>query len=114
VFLFYSIVQNPQDVVHRYRAVLKKFRRTRSMSLSCNTMNVDRNTIALTAVIAEVMIAAEGENFGPLPTFTDDDTISSFAKTCKAFLEENRPLEEKIKIMKKNSELLPIKWKFHK
>lgn len=107
------VVQSPEDVVHRYRAVLKEFRRTRSVSLSCRTLDVDRNTIALTAIIAEIVIAAEGENFGPLPVFKED-TVGNYAKTCKAFLEGNKPLGEKINKMKQDSELLPIKYKFRK
>ncbi|XP_051260345.1 coiled-coil domain-containing protein 106-like [Dicentrarchus labrax] len=89
-------VQGPEDVVHRYRAVLKEFRCTRSISLSCETLSVDRNTIALMAIIAEVWIAAEGEDFGLLPEFTEEDTLGNYAKTCKTFLEGNNPLEEKI------------------
>ena len=108
------VVQSPEDIVHRYRAVLKEFRRTRSMSLSCITLDMDRNTITLTAVIAEIVIAAEGENFGPLPVFKEEDTVGNYAKTCKAFLEGNKPLGGKIKKMKEDSDLLPIKYKFRK
>ena len=108
------VVQNPEDVVHRYRAVLKEFRRTRSMSLSCEVLNVDRNTIALTAIIAETFIGAEGQDFGQLPVFMEGDTVGNYAKTCKAFLEGNQLLGEKIKKMKNNSELLPMKYKFRK
>lgn len=96
-FIICLAVNTPEDVVHRYRAVLKEFRRTRSVSLSCKSLSVDRNTIALTAIIAEVLIAAEGEDFGLLPEFTEEDTIGNYAKTCKTFLEGNKPLEEKIK-----------------
>ncbi len=76
-------------------------------------MSVDRNTIALIAVIAEVLIAAESEDYGLLPEFTEGDTVGNFAKTCKTFLEGNKRLEEKINQMKKKSEL-PIKCKFRK
>ncbi|KAM4533889.1 uncharacterized protein PAE49_015997 isoform 1-T1 [Odontesthes bonariensis] len=107
-------VQSPEEVVHRYRAVLKVFRRTRSLNLSCKSLDVDRNTIALSAVIADIMIASEGEDFGPLPVFTEGDTVASFAKTCMNFIDTNKRLEEKIKRMKKESELLPIKYKFRK
>ena len=108
------IVQSPEDVVHRYQAVLKEFRRTRSLNLSCKTLVVDRNTIALTAVIADIMIASEGEDFGAVTVFTIEDTVASFAKTCKDFVDTNKPLEEKNMKMKKESELLPIKYKFRK
>ena len=100
--------------MHRYRAVLKEFRRTRSMSLSCKALNVDRNTIALTAIIAEILIGAEGEDFGQLPVFIEGDTVGNYAKTCKAVFEGNHLLGKIIKTLKNNSELLPIKCKFQK
>ncbi|KAM4592077.1 uncharacterized protein PAE49_020713 isoform 2-T2 [Odontesthes bonariensis] len=62
----------------------------------------------------DIMIASEGEDFGPLPVFTEGDTVASFAKTCMNFIDTNKRLEEKIKRMKKESELLPIKYKFRK
>ncbi len=65
---------------------------------------MDRNTIALTAVIADIMITSEGEDLGPQPVFTKEDTVANFAKTCKDFLEDN----------KQESELLPIKYTFRK
>ncbi|CAL8326285.1 unnamed protein product [Boreogadus saida] len=74
-------VQNPEDVVHRYRAVLKEFRRTRSMGLSCEVLNVDRNTIALTAIIAEIFIGAEEDDElkSEEEAGDDDDEDSIFA-----------------------------------
>lgn len=56
----------------------------------------------------------EGEDFGQLPVFTKQDIVASFEKTCKDFIDTNKDLEEKIKTMKKESELLPIKYKFRK
>ena len=86
----------------------------RSLTLSCKNVYVDRNTIALTAIIAESVIATDGDDIGSLPVFREDDTLGNYAKTCKAFLEGNTVLGDKIKEMKVNNELLPIKYKFRK
>ena len=94
-------------------SILKELQRTRSVTISCENLNVDRNTIALTAVIAEV-IAAQEQDIGPLPEFREDETLNNFAQRCKAFLDGQEELREKIKELKKWSELLPIKQKFCK
>ena len=109
-----SVVKCPEDVVHRYKTVLKEFQRTRSVTVSCEKLSVDRNTIALTAVIAEVIIAAQEQDIGPLPEFREDETLNNFAQRCKAFLDGKEELREKIKELKKRSELLPVKQKFRK
>ncbi|KAG9339421.1 hypothetical protein JZ751_023817 [Albula glossodonta] len=100
-------VHSPEDVVHRHRVVLKEFWRTRSISLSCESLSVDKNTITLTAIIAEVLIVAEGEDFRHPPEFTEEDTVGNYAKTCKTFLEGNKPLEEKIKQLKTSLSCYP-------
>uniref|UniRef100_A0A3B1IXX1 Coiled-coil domain containing 106b n=1 Tax=Astyanax mexicanus TaxID=7994 RepID=A0A3B1IXX1_ASTMX len=107
-------VKCPEDVLHRYKAVLKEFQRTRSVTVSCEKLNVDRNTIALTVIIAEVTIAAQGQDIGLVPEFREDETLNHFAQRCKAFLDENEELRDKIKELKKRSELIPIKQKFRR
>ncbi|XP_078030960.1 coiled-coil domain-containing protein 106-like [Epinephelus lanceolatus] len=107
-------VLSPEDVVHRYKVVLKVFRRNRSMTNTCEELGVDRNTIAGTAVIADVMIATEGADFGELPLFKEKQTLANYAKLCKAFVDANKPLQEKIEKMRKATELLPIKYKMPK
>ena len=107
------VVLSPEDVVHRYQAVLKVFRRNRSMTNTCEELGVDRNTIAGTAVIADVMIATEGADFGE-PLFKEKQTLANYAKLCKAFLDANKPLQEQIEKMRKATELLPIKYRMLK
>lgn len=107
-------VLSPEDVVHRYKAVLKVYRRNRSMTNTCEELRVDRNTIAGTAVIADVLIATEGEDFGEVPLFKEKQTLANYAKLCKAFVDANKPLLEKIEKMRKATELLPIKYKMPK
>ncbi|XP_036449603.1 digestive cysteine proteinase 3-like [Colossoma macropomum] len=61
----------------------------------------NRNTIALTAVIAEVIIAVQEQDIGPLPEFRENETLNNFAQRCKAFLDGKEELREKIKELKK-------------
>ena len=84
------------------------------MTNTCEELGVDRNTIAGTAVIADVMIATEGADFGELPLFKEKQTLANYAKLCKAFLDANKPLQEQIEKMRKATELLPIKYRMLK
>ena len=62
------VVTSPEDVVHRYQKVLKQYKKTRSLARTCQVLGVDKNTIAGTAVIADVIIAGgEDGEFGELP-----------------------------------------------
>lgn len=113
-FLSYLIlfsVQTPDDVLHCYKAILKLFLRTRSVSHSCKQHSVDRNTIALTAIIAELQIIATPELH--IPEF-QGETLQKYAKKCKDYLDTKPEVMSKITEMKHNRELLPIKYKFRK
>lgn len=106
---FFFAVKTPEDVLHRYRALLKTYAKTRSLGNSCQRHDVDRNTIALTAVIAEVLIAV-GEEKERMPKFTGQ-TLKQFAKECKEFVDNEPGLMENIKKMKEKGELLPLTYK---
>lgn len=108
--LFIS-VQTPDDVLHRYKAILKTFMKTRSVSHSCKQHSVDRNTIALTAIIAELQIIATPELH--IPEF-QGGTLQKYAKKCKEYMDANPEVMSRITEMKRNRELLPIRYKFRK
>lgn len=106
---------SPEDVVHRYKQVLKEFKRTRSLTKTCVALGVDKNTIALTAVIADVIIAGgESGEYGELTPIGKKQTLAAYAKVCKAFLDDSPPLQQKIYEMRKATELLTITYKFNK
>ena len=119
-FFFFSfsliclVVSSPEDVVHRYKKLVRMYKRTRSIPETCRAFDLDRNTIAGTAVIADVLIAGEGGDFGELPIIAEKQSLASFAKVCKAFLDANPTLKEKVDKMRKANELLTIKYKFQK
>lgn len=102
-------MKTPEDVVNRYSAVLRTYKKTRSLRSSCEYHDVDRNTIALTAVIAEMFLAADEEK-GRIPKFTGPK-LTQYANECKAFLDTEPQLKERIKKMKQNVELLPVSYK---
>lgn len=103
---FVFAVKTAQDVVHRYRALLKAYKKNRSIGTCCQVYDIDRATIALTAVIAEVHIVAETE----IPEYTGQ-TLKAYAQQCKTFLESQPGLREEINQMKKNGDLLPVPYK---
>nr|XP_033492164.1 coiled-coil domain-containing protein 106-like [Epinephelus lanceolatus] len=107
-------VSSPEDVVHRYKKLVRMYKRTRSIPETCRAFDLDRNTIAGTAVIADVLIAGEGGGWGELPIIAEKQSLASFAKVCKAFLDANPTLKEKVDKMRKANELLTIKYKFQK
>ncbi|KAL2099937.1 hypothetical protein ACEWY4_004331 [Coilia grayii] len=102
-------MKTSEDVVNRYRAVLRTYKKTRSLRSSCEYHDVDRNTIALTAVIAEMFLAADEEK-GRIPKFTGPK-LMQYANECKAFLDTEPQLKERIQKMKQNGELLPVSYK---
>ncbi|CAJ1081785.1 coiled-coil domain-containing protein 106-like [Xyrichtys novacula] len=107
-------VSSPEDVVHRYKKLVRMYRRTRSIPEICRAFDLDRNTIAGTTVIGDVLIAGEGGDFGELPIIPEKQSLASFAKVCKAFLDANPTLKEKVDKMRKANELLTITYKLHK
>uniref|UniRef100_A0A3B1J4N5 Coiled-coil domain containing 106b n=1 Tax=Astyanax mexicanus TaxID=7994 RepID=A0A3B1J4N5_ASTMX len=104
-------VQTPLEVLQRYKTILRSFQRTKSVSRSCERSNIDRNTIALTAIIAELQIVATPEL--QIPEF-QGGTLQQYAQRCKEYLDSNPNLALKIEEMKKKHSLLPIKYKFRK
>lgn len=48
------------------------------------------------------------------PSHEEGEAISAYAKRRKAFLVPNKDIGNKIKAMKRNDELLPIKPKYRK
>ncbi|CAJ1087315.1 coiled-coil domain-containing protein 106-like [Xyrichtys novacula] len=105
-------VMSPEDVVHRYKKVLKEFKRTRSLTKTCQAFGIYKNTIALTAVIADVIIAGgESRKYGELTPIAKKQTLADYAKVCKAFLDDSPPLQQKIDEMRKATELLTITYK---
>ncbi|KAL2082838.1 hypothetical protein ACEWY4_020611 [Coilia grayii] len=97
-------------VIRRYQAVLKHFTKLGSMKRAFSKVHVDRNTIARTAVIAELAIVAPQKFQELLSRHEDTETISTFAEKCLATISPE--LGEEISKEKKKGKLLPIAYKY--
>lgn len=82
------VASNPDDVLHRYVTILAEFKKHRSVRLASQKFGIDRNTIALTAIIAEMNIADQEK----MPPFDDGDTLAGYSKKCKTVLNEDEEL----------------------
>ena len=58
--------QNPEDVIRRYKQVLKSFKIMRNVGKACEACGIDRLTINNNAPIAEVALA-EPDEYSELP-----------------------------------------------
>lgn len=104
--IFGKRITDLKGVINRYQAILKAFQKSRSINRSCEKYDVDRNTLAYTAIIAEVHIAAETES-SQIPIYTGGP-IHKYAHTVKAFLDGHPQLKAKTEKMKADGELIPI------
>lgn len=73
-------------------------------------INVDRNTIARTAIIAELAITYPDTFQELLPTDEVNEKISEFAERCKRAM--SKEMAETITAKKKSGQLLPIMYKY--
>lgn len=97
-------------VIRRYKDVLRIFKKCGSMKKAFAKMNVDRNTIARTAVIAELAITFQ-DTFQSLLTGDEDQIkICVLAERCHGAI--NEEMAETITACKKNGKLLPIMYKY--
>ncbi|XP_035989960.1 coiled-coil domain-containing protein 106-like isoform X2 [Fundulus heteroclitus] len=70
-------------VINRYESALKRFTKFGSMKKAFNKIKVDRNTIARTAVIAELAITFPDTFKELLPGNHNNEKISQFAERCR-------------------------------
>ncbi|KAL2085690.1 hypothetical protein ACEWY4_019010 [Coilia grayii] len=97
-----------QYVIHRYKQVLSAFNKKKSMSGAFRHYGIDRNTIANTAPIAELHLAAK-EALPLVGLFRPrEDTLVNYAQKCALVIESDEALSRKIEQMKATGELLPI------
>ncbi|XP_066574232.1 coiled-coil domain-containing protein 106 isoform X2 [Amia ocellicauda] len=97
-----------QYVIHRYKQVLSAFNKKKSMSGAFRHYGIDRNTIANTAPIAELHLAAK-EMLQVVGLFHPrEETLVKYAQKCAVVIENDENLSRKIEQMKATGELLPI------
>ncbi|KAK1174048.1 coiled-coil domain-containing protein 106-like isoform X1 [Acipenser oxyrinchus oxyrinchus] len=97
-----------QYVIHRYKQVLSTFNKKKSMSGAFRHYGIDRNTIANTAPIAELHLAAK-DMLSVVGLFNSrEETLVKYAQKCATLMENDESLSRKIELMKATGELLPI------
>ncbi|XP_026885420.2 coiled-coil domain-containing protein 106-like isoform X1 [Electrophorus electricus] len=97
-----------QYVIHRYKQVLSAYNKKKSMSGAFRHYGIDRNTIANTAPIAELHLAAK-ETVALVGQFRPrEETLVSYAQRCALAIEADEALTRRIEQMKADGELLPI------
>ncbi|CAJ1057790.1 coiled-coil domain-containing protein 106-like [Xyrichtys novacula] len=98
----------PDEVIARYRKVLKAYKKKKSLIASCKIVGVDRNTITLNAPIAELSIAAP-ENFAELKEqHRRKHKLGDFAGKCLDAIRDNPDIDSKVQALKKSGKLLPV------
>ncbi|KAL0185214.1 hypothetical protein M9458_020911, partial [Cirrhinus mrigala] len=80
-------------IIRRYKNALKRFTKFGSMKKAFAKINVDRNTIGRTAIIAELAITYPDTFKELLPTDEVNEKISEFAERCRRA--NNRSKEKK-------------------
>ncbi|XP_041837971.1 coiled-coil domain-containing protein 106-like [Melanotaenia boesemani] len=103
--------QTPNQVVSRYQRLLKLFRRSGTMAGAFKRYGVDRNTIVVTAPIAELSIAAPNKYREVLKTYNSQVKLCVFAAQCAFAITEDAEIEQLVKDYKTNGKLLPFKTK---
>ncbi|XP_056305630.1 coiled-coil domain-containing protein 106-like [Danio aesculapii] len=103
--------QTPQQVVARYKKILRHFSRGGTMSSAFKHVGVDRNTIVANAPIAELYIAAPNKFKELVQNHRSRDKLSAFATQCAAEIHENQSIEETVSALKSSNKLLPIQRK---
>ncbi|XP_036420344.1 coiled-coil domain-containing protein 106-like [Colossoma macropomum] len=70
--------RTPEDVLKRYKMTLKAFKKEGSMNRAFKKVGVDRNTLALTAVVAELQMV-DPDFFKSIPKFSPSEKLIDFS-----------------------------------
>ncbi|XP_032366475.1 coiled-coil domain-containing protein 106 [Etheostoma spectabile] len=103
--------QTPDQVVDRYKRILRKFSKGGTMSAAFKHVGVDRNTVVVNAPIAELFIAAPGKYKEILKNHNNVKKLSVFATQCATAIQEDQGIEDTITAYKASGKLLPLKKK---
>ncbi|XP_022616717.1 coiled-coil domain-containing protein 106-like [Seriola dumerili] len=103
-------VKDPDGVLIRYKKILSTYQRVRSMSRAFQIHGVDRNTMASTSPIAELLLVAP-EKVTEVGEFeASKEKLLDYARRCYKTMDEQT--HAKVQAMKKTHKLLPISYRF--
>lgn len=110
VFLVFFAARTIDDVVRRYHKVAKAYKSLGSMNKAFKFVGVDRNTLALSAPLAEITMAAP-KFLKSLPPFNlKKEKLLDYSKRCAESMTPE--VRAKIEELKAKGKLLPIKYKY--
>ena len=81
------------------------------MSAAFKRVGVDRNTVVVTAPIAELFIAAPSKYKEVLKSYNSQVKLSGFAIQCATAIQEDPGIVDTVKAFKISGKLLPLKRK---
>ncbi|XP_072463804.1 coiled-coil domain-containing protein 106 isoform X2 [Notamacropus eugenii] len=103
-------VKDADGVLCRYKKILGTFQKLKSMSRAFEHHRVDRNTVALTTPIAELLIVAP-EKLAEVGEFDPSkERLLEYSRRC--FLALDDETLKKVQALKKSKLLLPITYRF--
>nr|XP_033815875.1 coiled-coil domain-containing protein 106 isoform X2 [Geotrypetes seraphini] len=103
-------VKDAEGVLCRYKKILSTFQKLQSMSRAFEHHRVDRNTVALTTPIAELLIVAP-EKLSEVGEFDPSkERLLEYSRRCFLALDEDTL--KKVQALKKSKLLLPITYRF--
>ncbi|XP_029441159.1 coiled-coil domain-containing protein 106-like isoform X3 [Rhinatrema bivittatum] len=103
-------VKDAEGVLCRYKKILTTFQKLQSMSRAFEHHRVDRNTVALTTPIAELLIVAP-EKLAEVGEFDPGkERLLEYSRRC--FLALDEETLKKVQALKKSKLLLPITYRF--
>ncbi|XP_023671265.2 coiled-coil domain-containing protein 106a isoform X2 [Paramormyrops kingsleyae] len=103
-------VKDAAGVLFRYKKILMTYQRLKNMSKAFQIHGVDRNTVASTTPIAELLLVAP-EKVAEVGEFDPSkEKLLDYARRCYVSLDEKTRM--KVQELKKNHLLLPISYRF--
>lgn len=105
-----SAVKDAAGVLLRYKKILLTYQRLKNMSKAFQIHGVDRNTVASTTPIAELLLVAP-EKVAEVGEFDPSkEKLLDYARRCYTVLDEETL--SRVQALKKNNLLLPISYRF--
>ncbi|KAK1906110.1 Coiled-coil domain containing protein 106 [Dissostichus eleginoides] len=101
--------QTPNQILGRYKSILKTLKKTKTMTKAFHKHGIDRNTVVSTSSIGELAIAAHNNYQELLSERPIGETVLAFAKRCEAAIQGDVQVKETIESMKADGALLPIR-----
>uniref|UniRef100_A0A669B6I4 Coiled-coil domain containing 106a n=1 Tax=Oreochromis niloticus TaxID=8128 RepID=A0A669B6I4_ORENI len=102
-------VQTPNDIVQRYKSLLKTFPKMKTMTKAFQKHGLDRNTVVSTSSVGELAVAVPNVYQELLSNRSSGEMVLAFAKQCEAAIQGSDEVKNKIESMKATGTLLPIR-----